>query len=133
MNQIVDVTSIVSAVPLPAEQPKMTRREKLLRWAFAIRAFRGDHRLVLFHGLEYFTAEMLNTPIPQFMPPTYATAFSVAAADPVLSEAGFKGETASEVMGFFELTQPQLHEFSCNCGGVIGNDEMAHRIERLAG
>jgi hypothetical protein len=35
-------------------------------------------------------------------------------------------------MHFFELSQHELHEFSCDCGGVITNDEMAKRINTLA-
>jgi hypothetical protein len=37
-----------------------------------------------------------------------------------------------QLMGFFQLTQAQLHEFSCDCGGIITREDIADRIERLA-
>lgn len=105
--------------------PTLTRTEKLLRWAKVVR----DHkdRLYLFHLLERMCeAELKTAAHPQ-------TAFALAAADPVLADAGMPNSgTAYDAMKFFELSQTELHEFSCNCGGAITNTDMADRIERLA-
>ncbi len=38
-----------------------------------------------------------------------------------------------KLLRFFELSKNDLHEFSCDCGGVIRNDTMADRIEAVAG
>jgi hypothetical protein len=70
------------------------------------------------------------------------TAFGIAMMDPVFSDLGLKGAphilpgqetgTIRQAMDFFELTQAQLHEFSCDCGGRIDNEMMATRIEGIA-
>lgn len=129
MNQIVDTATIVSAVPIP-----MTRREKLMAWARLIRSAPGS--LYLFHGLEHWRPYDLAVPFQYYFSragmPVPLSAFSIAAADATFREQGFKGESPAEVMQFFELTQAQLHEFSCDCGGHISNEEQARRIERLA-
>lgn len=132
MNQIVDAATIASAVPIPV---KMTRREKLLRWANLIRESRVGN-LVIYHGLEYWDQARLDNSRPGME--SYPSAFTLAAADPQFREQGLIGTPAGDppsigdTMRFFELTQPQLHEFSCDCGGVITNEAMAQRIERLA-
>jgi len=35
-------------------------------------------------------------------------------------------------MDFFELSQSDIHAFSCDCGGSISNAKMADRIEKIA-
>ena len=121
-----DVTELASAVAIPVA---MTRREKLLHWARLIRA--TDRPLMLYHGLEYLHPEQLRA---ARVTATDPTAFGVAAADRTFREQGLPAESSiREVMGFFEVTQQQLHEFSCDCGGSISNGSMASRIERIAG
>ena len=104
--------------------PVMTRREKLLRFAQVVR--QSQHNFVIFHLLEYmddYNLSKISHP---------CSAFSMATSDSVLSSAGLKSDDALSAKRFFELTTSQLHEFSCDCGGQISNDEMANRIERLA-
>ena len=120
MNQIVDAATIVSAVPI-----LMTRKEKLLHRAKLIRERPYD--LGLYHRLEHYSpTELQDAKIDA----THSTAFGVALSDPQFCEQGL-GKTGYAAMNFFELSQQQLHEFSCDCGGPINNDEMANRIERL--
>jgi hypothetical protein len=68
--------------------------------------------------------------------------FATALADPLFREQGLVGTPLNDgtpavsprqIMDFFELTQEQLHEFSCNCGGQLTGATIADRIERLAG
>ncbi len=141
MNQIVQEADIISAVPIPAiPKPAMTRREKLLRWAELVREF--QYPMELFHGLEFRHPSQLGEPY-YFVNPPHAsrTPFGLAFCDPMLTAAGLKSTTESIAMGtasvkdamnFFELSQAQLHDFSCDCGGHISNADMANRIERLA-
>jgi hypothetical protein len=119
MKQL-DITKIATTVSL-------SRREKLLRWANLIRKERKG--LVLFHNLEHWTKAQLKALLPEGI--LTASAFTVAADDPVFASLGL-GRTAADAMKFFELSRAQLHGFSCDCGGVITNEEMARRIERLA-
>jgi hypothetical protein len=141
MNQLVDPHTLISAIPLPAPKPPaMTRYEKLMRWAQLVR--NAPTRMYLMHGLEYYTPDQLKVPAFHYRGPDAAcSAFGLAMADPVLAEAGLKSSVEatfpgtgaiSDIMGFMELTQQQLHEFSCDCGGSISNTDMADRIERLA-
>lgn len=116
-------------------EPVMTKREKLLRFAHVIRQCRrsGDvgygmqDRYFIFNSLEY----MDDSVLARCSHP--GSAFAVAAADPVLQDAGLKGGDGLSIKRFFELSTSELHEFSCDCGGVIDNEEMARRVERLAG
>jgi len=111
---------------------RMTRREKLLRWAKLVREY--SRQLYLYHRLEYWDSFQLSNPtnLRTVDSMSRQNAFSLAYADPVLAAEGLKGDSIAGVMGFMELTQAQLHEFSCDCGGAIDNDEMARRIEKLA-
>ncbi len=103
---------------------EMTRREKLCRLAQIVRA--SDQSFVIFSNIEYAGEELLR----HFGDPK--SAFAAAARDPILSAAGLKDHDVWSAKKFFELTTEELHEFSCDCGGVISNDAMAKRIERLA-
>lgn len=136
MNQTLTTAEIEAlAIPLPA--PAMTKKEKLLRFAEIIRkAYTPEGRdraFVIFHGLEYVEERRLA----EYHHPH--SAFTAAGMDPVLQRAGLKKDaiggydvSALEAKRFFELSQKELHEFSCDCGGVISNLEMADRIERIA-
>jgi hypothetical protein len=106
-------------------KPAMTRREKLLRFAEIVRS--RSVNFSLFDGLERYSPEQLQ------LSGTAGTAFEAAAADPILRDAGLTGNTVADAMKFFELSQHELHEFSCYCGGAIANSDMANRIERIAG
>ena len=102
----------------------MTRREKLMRFANLVRA--SVSPLYLFSGLEYLP------PISLTRMSHPHSAFAVAAADGILKDAGLASDTVADAQKFFELSQNELHEFSCDCGGHISNQTMADRIERIA-
>jgi len=109
---------------------QLTRKEKLLHWAGLVR--QQPRRMQIFHLLEKWSSSTLACPVAhQAVGPN---AFAVAFGDPVFQAAGLKAEGGSvqDAMNFFELTQDQLHEFSCNCGGEISNQDMADRITNLA-
>jgi hypothetical protein len=144
MNQIVNAEALVSAVPLdkPAVKP-MTRREKLLHWASIVRKIEHVH---IYHMLEHWDAQRLADPIDG---PGYDRyyrrrgLFTTALADPIFREQGLVGSqhdnglgqvvSPQQVMDFFELTQAELHEFSCNCGGNLTGKMISDRIKALAG
>lgn len=121
-----DITTTAAPVMI-----KMTRRERLRRWADLIRNIRGCP-IYIYHRLEYETDQYLNDP-RAVLTGDYPNAFTIALKDPVLQAEGLKGGSIADVQKFMELTKEQLHEFSCDCGGHISNDEMARRIERIAG
>lgn len=105
----------------------LTKKEKLMRWAAQVRSHPTD--LIIFHDLEHWSKHDLAYQLGQHGP----SAFGIAANDPVFRAAGIKGSSAQDALDFFELSQGDLHEFSCDCGGAINNHQMADRINRLAG
>lgn len=125
-------------VELEAKHPVvMSKREKLLHWASLIRAHKSRHgALWLLHNLEDWSPYMLENPEIVFGSRTgehFAnTAFGVAAADEQFKAAGLVGSAPAHIMKFFELSRADLHEFACNCGGDISNEEQARRVEHLA-
>jgi hypothetical protein len=131
MNKQLSPTELAllsSPIPMPPPLPTMTRKEKLLRFAQIIRSV--PKPFVIFHGIEYEPQHVLaGIHHPE-------SAFAAAGRDPVLQQAGLKLEKGDVTVGaaqrFFELSQHDLHEFSCDCGGVISNEEMARRVERIA-
>ena len=148
MNQTL-TTAEIEAIATPIKllpPPKMTKRQKLIHLAGLIHRKLSivdrvmsvlqfplpPNSFVIFHGLEYMTDEQLAR---CYHP---GTVFDLAAHDPAMLKAGLKRDvkdmhvSALEAKRFFELAQNELHEFSCNCGGVISNDEMARRIESIA-
>jgi hypothetical protein len=120
INEIID-----TSVPL---RPVMSRRDKLLRWAELVD--RCHHDLTLYHGLEYLRPYDLANIKPCSNP---MSAFTVAMTDPTFQSMGLSSASSvTDAMRFFELSQSQLHQFSCDCGGYIDNHEQARRIARLA-
>jgi hypothetical protein len=107
-----------------AAVPVMTKREKLLRFARIVRE--APTQFIIFSNLEY------KNPVQLSQCDHPASAFAAAAADKTLQNAGLTGPSAADAMRFFELNQDDLHAFSCDCGGVITNEDMARRIERIA-
>ncbi|MEY9184745.1 hypothetical protein ABIG06_006293 [Bradyrhizobium sp. USDA 326] len=119
----VEVAELVSAVPV-----KMTREQKLMRWADLIRRHPGP--LALFHGIEYMNRRDLEAVT---ITSAHPFALSVAQADPVLQAEGLQSPTSlGDALRFFEISQHEAHAFSCDCGGAISNTDQAQRIERLA-
>jgi hypothetical protein len=107
-----------------ADVPVMTRREKLLRFARIVR--QTQTQFIIFSNLEYMNPAQLSQCDHPHSP------FAAAAADSTLRNTGLTGQTAADAMRFFELSQDDLHAFSCDCGGAITNEDMARRIERIA-
>lgn len=120
--------SAVLPMPKAVSPVTMSRSEKLFRWAKLVRDA-GDH-LRLYNKLEHWKEGQINA---CEISPNDQTAFGRAVADPTFQAAGLPAKTnLRKVMDFFEVSQGDLHEFSCDCGGGISNTDMASRIEKLA-
>lgn len=120
----VDAQAIAKAVPVE----QMSRQDKLTRWAKLVE--KTDRPLNLYHGVEYMKlSDLRRAPIHATDP----TAFGVAMSDAILNDAGLPRQgSMGELMDFFSLSQHDLHEFSCDCGGGISAGQMASRINHLA-
>ncbi len=126
MNQLVDETAILSAMPIP-----VSRKDRLREWARSVREC--GHSVALLSNLEHLNPDHHVMPLGALygIGTFTRSAFGLAAANPAFREQGYQGETLKDAMGFFELTQDQLHQFACDCGGSLSNEEMARRIDNL--
>jgi hypothetical protein len=109
---------------LSDKPPVMTRQEKLLRFAELVRT--TPNQFVIFSNLEHYYPHQWDGIRMDH------SAFAMAALDPVFRNAGLRDDTVGSAVRFFELSRDELHAFSCDCGGIITNDFMAARIEKIA-
>lgn len=109
---------------MAALQP-MTKKQKLERFASLI----AEHpaTLQLYHLLERWDQRTRDTT----MVAEHGSAFTVATKDPVFQAAGI-GQSVGDVQRFLELSNEELHEFSCDCGGYLTNRDQAYRISGIA-
>jgi hypothetical protein len=107
-------------VPAP-----LTKAQKLERFATLI----DGARLVLglYHRLEFASQETKD----DMSVLGSRTAFDVAAQDQTFKEAGI-GHTVGSVQRFFELSNEELHAFSCDCGGRLTNVDQSRLIRDIA-
>jgi hypothetical protein len=105
----------------------LSRRERLQRWADLLS--RNPHRQLKPLSRVEFYAERErallrgeNTPI------------SVAVDDPVLRDAGLRGDTLGDAQAFFELSAAEAHYLLCDCHfpGQMDAEGVAHRIRQIA-
>jgi|SRR5882724_4424331 len=122
----VDVEAAVATATAIPVKKIMTRTEKLTHWAGLVR--KHPSTLGLYDSLEHRTYQHATMQVK-----ADNTALGLAARDQALVDQGFTETTVAGAMTFFELSLDNLHAFSCNCGGSIGNADQANRIERLAG
>lgn len=126
MNKPLDATELKALeAAFPVTELKLTRRQKLERFAELVE--KSQRECGLMHGLEYYTDYQLSTT------GTAGTALNLVVTDDVFAKDGLKGRTVKDVRDYLELTTPDLHEFSCDCGGSISNAKQAERIRNLAG
>jgi hypothetical protein len=124
MNKQLSADEVANlSVPIPIVEP-MTRQAKLQRLADIARK---NFPTRIYHQLEHYPDEAYDEM------GTTGSVFHLAKNDPVLRAAGYVGETLGDAKRFFELTRHDLHEFSCDCGGEVTNQDMADRIEKIAG
>lgn len=105
---------------LEVAAPTMTRNDKLERWASVVEKY--QHYLIQFDRLEH------RTPVERERCSQPGSALDLASQDPVLKDAGLTGGTVGEVKKFFELSDQQIHEFSCNCDGSHSSQVVSSRI-----
>jgi hypothetical protein len=107
---------------------KLSKKERLERWALALEKRRGV-RLRTLRETEYRPAKEQSALRQENSPLT------VAFEDPVLRSAGLTNDTFGEVARFFGLSHWQLHEVVCNChfGETVAAEAVAARLRRLSG
>lgn len=111
---------------VPFTQVRMSRTEKLQRWADVLDRHPG--RVTALERVEYIPypdrAKLRGDNSP----------LAIAYADPVLREEGLTGDTLGEAMNFFELSDREVHRMLCDCHyhGGMSADVVARRLRTLS-
>lgn len=109
-----------------ARRPRLSRNERLLRWAEALEEHTG-RTLRPLRGTEYVP------PLDFAGLRTDNSPLSVAFDDPVLRADGLKADTVGDAMGYFELNASEIHYLVCSChfGDTVMPAVVASRIRSL--
>jgi hypothetical protein len=109
------------------EAPTLSRRERLQRWADLL-SRNPDRRLKALSRVEFYA------PRERALLRSENSPISVAAADPILREAGLQGDTLGDAQAFFELCDAEAHYMLCDCHfmGQMDGKGVAHRIRAVA-
>jgi hypothetical protein len=108
-------------IPLKTERARMTRGERLERWAVVLDQYHGP--MMPFIRIEsYSWPERKNlrgddTPV------------ALAFRDPMLRDDGLAGDTFGHACSYFELSNGQAHRLLCDChyrGTMTGAKVAAH-------
>jgi hypothetical protein len=105
---------------------KMSRRERLKRWATVLERYEGRLRPLM--RIEYLSEQERrelrgeNTPL------------TVAYKDPVLREEGLTSDRLGSAMAFFQLTEHAAHHLLCDCHyrGTMTAAGVAARVRSIA-
>lgn len=134
LDAIATVSPDAPGLPGIGPLPPMTRTEKLERWSDLI--LKTPLEIFVFHGIEYMDDVQLERctvlPYDARLIYRYTTPFQIAFEHEPFRDAGLTGASALDAKRFFALSQPELHEFSCDCGGPINRVEMARRVRGIA-
>jgi len=123
---LAEIKRTALTTPLETSAPKMSRREKLERWAALLERHSGP--LLPLMRVEYlpeYARKMLrgdDTPL------------TVAYKDPHLQAEGLKSDRLGDGMTFFELTDQEAHHLLCDCHycGTMTAENVAARARFAA-
>lgn len=111
---------------VPFNIAKMSRRERLQRWANLLDRIPGKlnalTRIEYLPAAERLEARADNSPL------------EVAYRDPVLRDEGLSGDRLGEIMRFFDLSDRQAHRLFCDCHyhGTMTGTGLAARLRLIA-
>jgi hypothetical protein len=111
----------------PAERPRLSWRERLLRWADVLDA-EPTRRLKPLLRVE------LYAPTQRALVRRDGSPLALAYADPVLRREGLASDKLGDGRGFFGLTDGDVHALVCDCryGGNMRAGDVARRVRALA-
>jgi hypothetical protein len=110
----------------PATPSKMSRRERLERWATILEQYEGSLRPLV--GIEYLSKQ------ERALLQETGTPLRVAYGDSVLRDAGLASDRLGDATAFFDLTNGQAHYLLCDCyyRGSMTAGEVASRVRSVA-
>lgn len=108
------------------EARKMTRRERLERWATVLEQYPG--RVRPFIRIEGLSAEERRTLRGEDTP------LAVAFKDPILRADGLSSDRLGDAIGYFELSESDAHRLLCDCHyrGTMTGVGLAARLRSVA-
>jgi hypothetical protein len=117
---------LATVADVAAEQPGMSREERLERWAQCLDAA-PKRRLRSLDGIEYGPKARRREVRENDSP------LSVAYADPMLRREGLRGDTLGDALDFFEISFGDAHRVLCSCmhGRTMLAGEVAERVRGL--
>ena len=124
-HELVDDLKSKAEIVFPKTEVKMSRRERVERWATLLENHQG--RLLPFLRTEYLSYEARKALRADDSPLT------LAFSDPVLRNDGLTGDTLGEGIAYFGLSEQKAHRLLCDChySGTMTGREVASRL-RLA-
>lgn len=121
------IEQILAAATLLEPRPRLTRRERLMRWAEVLK--REDWRLLQpLRFMEFYApAERGRLRGDQ-------TPLAPAFADPALRADGLGGDRLSDAQAYFELSDREAHFLLCDCHwrGHMTGRAAARRVRAVA-
>jgi hypothetical protein len=121
-----EIRPVAQVIPFVAASSKMSRRERLERWATVLERYEG--MLMPLIRIEYL-------PEPErVLLRGDATPLTVAYRDTVLREEGLTSDRLGDAMAFFALTKGQAHRLLCDCHyyGAMTTAGVAARVRSIA-
>ena len=123
-HKMEDLGGVAEVIPFTVT--RMSRKERLQRWADLLEAIPG--KLNALTRIEYLpVAERLearadNSPL------------EIAYRDTVLREEGLAGDRLGDVMRFFDLSDRQAHRLFCDChySGTMTGTGLSARLRTIA-
>lgn len=117
------IQGVKSLEPMFGRTAKMSRAERLKRWADLLDAQAGRPLRAL-EDVEYVGPAVRREMRKDDSPLT------VAFADPVLRADGLAGDRLGQAMDYFSLSERQAHWLLCDChyGGRMTSSEVASRV-----
>lgn len=115
-----------TASPQAPPPPRMTRRERLERWADILEKKSGP--IAALRQIEYLSNDMRRA----YRDPN--SPLTVAYEDPILRDDGLGGDTLGEVSDYFEMTNEDTHRLLCDChyNGTMTGPGLAARLRHYA-
>jgi hypothetical protein len=121
-----ELRPMAEVVPFGAGTGKMSRQERLERWASVLE--RHERKLTALTRIEYLSPQERTDLRGDDTPLT------VAYNDPVLRTEGLTSDRIGDAKAFFELTDDEAHHLLCDCHyrGTMTSTEVAARLRSHA-
>lgn len=125
-EHLIEIALTSDVAPAPTETVKMSRRQRLERWADVLERHPGIVTAPV--GIEYLPQDERRATRGNESP------MAVAFGDPVLRNEGLGSDRLGDVMDFFELTDREAHRSLCDCHyhGTMTAKGVASRLRALA-